>query len=106
MATATKKPTDCLVYKGKPLLREDEKLYYGDFDDNYVCLFVVEASKKVKDKDIATSVSVSLLEKRGDGIESAKLVRKAHRDSLYAALDVGVFWLHDTLEMEKEFNGK
>ena len=49
---------------------------------------------------------IELLEKATDSIKGAKLTKKAERPSLYSALDIGVFWLEDILEMEKEFLSK
>ncbi len=98
-----KKAKEFLSYAGKPLLRDGNTLYYGDFSENFITRFTIAETKKVKDLDVASKVIIELLEKNGDDISSARLTKKAERDNLYAALDIGVYWLEDILEMEKEF---
>lgn len=101
-----KKAKDMLIYKGKPLLRVEDKLYYGDFSENFITVFTILEKAKIKDLDVASKVNIELLEKRGNDIKSARIVKKAERNSLFEALDIGCFWLEDILEMEKEFKAK
>ena len=49
-----------LEYKGHPLLRKDNMIYYGSFADKYIILMQVLETKKVKDLDVATRVSIQL----------------------------------------------
>lgn len=100
---AAKKGKEMLKYRGKPLLRDDNKIYYGDFNENFITVFTILESKKELGLDLPTKVSIELLEKNGDDISRARLTKKAERTSIYAALDIGVYWLEDILEMEKEF---
>lgn len=98
-----KKSKECLLYEGKPLLRDGNVLYYGDFNENFITRFTIVETKKLHDLEVASKVNIELLEKHGDDIKSARLTKKAERDSLYSALDIGVYWLEDILEMEREF---
>ncbi len=94
---------DILVYREKPLLRDGNTLYYGDFKENFIVRFTILEKETVNDLDMAKKVVIELLEKNGDDISSAKLTKKAERTSMWAALDIGIYWLEDILEMEKEF---
>ena len=49
-----------LEYKGHPLQRKDNFIYYGSFADKYVIMMQILDTKKVKDLDVATKVSVQL----------------------------------------------
>lgn len=98
-----KKAKEMLLFEGKPLLRDGNVLYYGDFSENFITRFTILETKNVQDLTVATKVSVELLEKSGEDIKTARLTKKAERESLYAALDIGVYWLEDILEREKEF---
>lgn len=98
-----KKEKNMLLYKGKPLLREGNILYYGDFKENFITRFTVKETKRINKLDVAKKVTIELLEKNGDNISSARLTKKAERTGLFAALDIGVYWLEDILEMEREF---
>lgn len=97
---------EVLLYREKPLLRDGNTLYYGDFKENFIVRFTVLESEKVNDLDMAKKVMIELLEKSGDDISTAKLTKKAERNSMWAALDIGIYWLEDMLEMEREFLGK
>ena len=94
---------DILIYREKPLLRDGNILYYGDFKENFIVRFTILESEKANDLDMAKKVVIELLEKSGDDIKSAKLTKKAERTSMWSALDIGIYWLEDILEMEKEF---
>ncbi len=104
MAELTKR--DKLIYRGKSLIRQGNTLYFGDFNDNFITRFTILETKNVNDLDMATKILIELLEKNGDDISSAKLTKKAERTSMWAALDIGIYWLEDILEMEKEFLSK
>ena len=94
---------DILVYREKPLLRDGNTLYYGDFSENFIVRFTILESEKLNDLDMAKKNIIELLEKNGDDISQAKLTKKAERTSMWAALDIGIYWLEDILELEKEF---
>ena len=101
MAAITER--ESLIYRGKPLIRDGNVLYFGDFNENFIARFTILDSEKVNDLDMAKKITIELLEKNGSDISSAKLTKKAERTSMWAALDIGVYWLEDILEMEKEF---
>ncbi len=94
---------EALLYRGKPLIREGNVLYFGDFNENFIARFTILETENVNDLDMAKKITIELLEKNGEDITTAKLTKKAERTSMWAALDIGVYWLEDILEMEKEF---
>lgn len=96
---ATKKAkNEFLTYQGKPLLRDGNKIYYGDFAENYITVFTINETKDVGGLEVAADVTIQLLEKHGSDISTARVIKKAERDSLFAALDIGVYWLEDALD--------
>ena len=48
-----------LTYKGHPLMRKDNLIYYGSMADSHIVMLQILESKKVNDVDIATRVSVN-----------------------------------------------
>ncbi|MCI8537982.1 MAG: hypothetical protein HFF18_04870 [Oscillospiraceae bacterium] len=82
-----------LVYKGHPLRRKDSLIYYGSMADKYIIMMQVMDSKKVKDLDVATKVSVQLQLTDPDLKSRDRVVKKSEKDSLYAAMDVASVWL-------------
>ncbi len=86
-----------LEYKGHPLQRKDNFIYYGSFADKYIIMMQILDTKKVKDLDVASKVSVQL-QLTDPTIKSRdRVVKKAEKDSLYAAIDVAAVWLERTL---------
>ena len=87
-----------LTYKGKPLMRKGNEIYYGNVDDKYRIYIEIDENTDIMGLDIATHVNVQLQTNEAPG--KAKLIRKAERDGLYAALDLGEYWLTDILSEE------
>ena len=49
-----------LMYKGRPLMRKDNMIYYGSMADSHIVMLQVLETKKQGDLEIATKVSVQL----------------------------------------------
>ena len=92
----TKKP-EGLVYKGHPLRRVDNFIYYGSMADEYIVMLQILETKKEKDMDVASRVSVQLQLTAPDLKSRDRVVKKTEKDSLYAAMDVGSIWLERAL---------
>ena len=86
-----------LEYKGHPLQRKDNIIYYGSFADKYIIQMQILDTKKVKDLDVATKVSVSLQLTDPNIRTRDKIVKKTEKDSLYSAIDVAAVWLERSL---------
>ena len=86
-----------LEYKGHPLRRKDNLIYYGSMADKYIIMLQVLDSKKVDDLDVATKVSVSLQLTDPTIRTRDKIVKKSEKESLYDAIDVAAVWLERAL---------
>ena len=82
-----------LSYKGHPLRRKDNLIYYGSMADKYIIMLQVMETKKVDDLDVATKVAVQLQLTDPDLKSRDRVVKKTEKDSLYAAMDVASVWL-------------
>ena len=89
--------TDTLEYKGHPLQRKDNIIYYGSFADKYIVMLQVLGTKKVGDLDVATKVSFQLQLTDSSVKSKDWVVKKGEKDSLYAAMDVACIWLERAL---------
>ena len=98
---ASKKQNDekkLLMYKGKPLVRKDNVIYYGNPDAEYIAVLTENAYDEVDGMKVATSVSVCLTTNATHGQGKEKVIKKpVERDGLYLALDIGEYWLSDEL---------
>ena len=86
-----------LVYKGHPLRRKENLIYYGSMADKYIIMIQVMNTRKVKDLDVANKVQVQLQLTDPDLKSRDRVVKKSEKDSLYAAMDVAAVWLDRAL---------
>ena len=86
-----------LTYKGRPLMRKDNLVYYGSMADSHIVMLQVLETKKVNDTDIATRVSVQLQLTDPTARSRDRIVKKSEKDGFYTALDVGCVWLERAL---------
>lgn len=94
---ADKKNDIPLTYKGHPLRRKDNLIYYGSMADKYIIALQVLATQKEGDMDVASKVSVQLQLTDPDLKSRDRVVKKSEKDSLYAAMDVAAVWLDRAL---------
>ena len=86
-----------LMYKGHPLRRVDNLIYYGTMAEKYIIMMQVLDSKKEQDLNVATRVSVQLQLTDPNLKSRDRVVKKSEKDSLYAAMDVAAIWLDRSL---------
>ena len=86
-----------LTYKGHPLRRKDNLIYYGSMADKYIIALQILSSEKEGDMDVATKVSVQLQLTDPDLKSRDRVVKKSEKQSLYDAMDVGAVWLERAL---------
>ena len=86
-----------LSYKGRPLRRKDNLIYYGSMADKYIIMIQVISTQKVDDLEVANKVSVQLQLTDPDLKSRDRVVKKTEKDSLYAAIDVASVWLERAL---------
>ncbi len=91
------KKTATLQYKGHPLRRKDNLIYFGSMAEKYIIMLQILDTKKIKDMDVATKVSVQLQLTDPDLKSRDRVVKKGEKDSLYAAMDVASVWLDRAL---------
>lgn len=86
-----------LMYKGHPLMRKDNLVYYGSMADKYIIMLQILETTNMSDLNVATKVSVQL-QLTDPTIKSRdRVVKKSEKDGFYTALDVGCVWLERAL---------
>uniref|UniRef100_UPI003FEE9A04 hypothetical protein n=1 Tax=Candidatus Fimivicinus sp. TaxID=3056640 RepID=UPI003FEE9A04 len=86
------------MYKGRPLVRKGNTLYYGSMADPFVIMMQITSTKKVKDLDVANKVTVQLMNTDPDVRPRERIVKKSEKNGLYDAMDVGSIWLDRALQ--------
>ena len=87
---AKKKEQNFLIYKGKPLVKRGNTVIYGDIADEYYVRMEILDTESYQDLELATDVVVTLM-------SGAQVVKKAEREGLYRALDIGSYWLEEAI---------
>ena len=87
-----------LIYKGHPLRRVDNFIYYGSMADKYIIMMQILETKKEQDLAVASKVSVQLQLTDANLKSRDRVVKKSEKDNLYAAMDVASIWLERALK--------
>lgn len=94
---ADKKTDIPLTYKGHPLRRKDNMIYYGSMADKYIIVLQILSSQKEGDLDMANKVSIQLQLTDPDIKSRDVVVKKSEKENLYDAMDLGAIWLERAL---------
>ena len=86
------------TYKGKPLVRCGDELYYGSMDEKYVIRMQIKTKKTVGDMEVADKVAIQLLATDPDLSPRKQLVKSSEKSGLYVALDIADVWLTRALK--------
>ena len=84
---------DVLMFKGMPLVRKDNIVYYGSMTDPYILQMQILDTTDLNDLKLATKVSVQLQRTAPDLRPTDRIVKKGEYDGFYSALEVGSIWL-------------
>ncbi|MBR3149310.1 MAG: hypothetical protein IKF64_03990 [Eubacterium sp.] len=95
---AAKKTEKFLEYKGKPLVRSGNTIYYGDMNDPYVVCLGIKNSEELKDITLAGDVTIQLLSTDEDASPKDRIIKKSEKNGLFNALDLGATWLERQLK--------
>lgn len=88
-----------LTYKGKPLVRNGDTIYYGNMSDEFVIMLEIKSKQTSGGMEIAEKVSVSLMSTDPNAKE--KVTKKSEKVGLYNAMDIGAIWLERALNPKK-----
>ena len=82
-----------LQYKGHPLMRKENIIYYGSMSDKYIIMMQILETKTMKDLSVATRVAVQLQQTSPNVSQREKIVKKTEKDGLWNAMDIASIWL-------------
>ena len=92
-----KQQDEFLMYKGKPLVRSGNTLYYGNMSDPFVIMMQISSSHSGYDMEMAEKVSIQLLATDTNLRPKERIIQKSEKNGLYNALDIGSIWLERAL---------
>ena len=86
-----------LTYKGHPLMRKDNIIYYGSMSDKYIIMMQVLSSSPLEDVKLSGKVLVQLQFTDPDISAKDRIVKSAERVGLWTAVDLASAWLERAL---------
>ncbi len=80
-------------YRGFPLVRKGNEIYYGSMGDSFVTKLTIRETENLNGKELPSNVMVQLMPTNGDFSKA----KKGNMNSLYEALDTAYVWLSKEL---------
>ena len=97
MADAKKTAQEFSTYKGRPLVRCGDELYYGNMSEPFVIRLQIKTKTEVGSIQVADKVIVQLLAPDPDLSPRKQLVKSSEKQGLYLAMDIADIWLERAL---------
>ena len=92
-----------LTYKGRPLVRSKNQLYYGNMTDPYIVYLQILTTKPEGDLEVADRVHMILMSTDNKKSLQDRMLKQSDKNGLYNALDFACIWLeHASAETEKK----
>lgn len=95
---AEKKEHNFLMYKGKPLVRSGNIIYYGFMDQSHVAMLTVLNTKKENGLDVADKVRIQLIATDITLNPMERMVKTSEKSGLFEAMDLASVWLERALK--------
>ena len=89
--------TPFLMYKGRPLVRSGNVLYYGSMAEKYVIVMQVLSTKDENDMTMAEKIQIQLMLTDPEVRMKDRIIKKSEKIGLYNAMDIGSIWLERAL---------
>ena len=81
------------MYRGKPLVRSGDTIYYGNMSDKYVIKIDIKTKKRHEDMEVADKCVVQLMLTDPELRARKQIVKTSEKTGLYLALDIADAWL-------------
>ena len=81
-----------LEYMGKPLVRQDDTICYGDMSEKYV--LILEIFDYDKESGLPKTVLIQVVE----SADTTKIVKQGQKEGLSNAFSLGLVWLERALQ--------
>jgi hypothetical protein len=86
-----------LMYKGLPLVRSSNELYYGNATDSHIIFIQILDTQEQDGVRIATKTHVQLIANDPETGAKASVEKESDRQGIYNALEIGCIWLKRAL---------
>ena len=90
-----------LTYRGKPIVRKGNEIYYGNMSDSHVIMLRILSTKNVGDMEVAEKVVIQLMATDESLPATERVLKKSEKIGLYSAMDIADAWLKRELLKSK-----
>ena len=84
-----------IIYKNRPLVREDNIVCYGNMDDKYILQLIIMTEKEFNGTNVPDKVVVQIVTTDAE----KKVIKQDLKDGFYDALELGMIWLERFLAL-------
>ena len=89
---------DLLNYKGHPVVRDANKIYYGSPDNDCIVVLTVLENTEIEGTPVPSRILVQLQSTDPDlALKQEKILNQVERKTLSDALNIGSVWLEKAL---------
>ena len=86
------------VYKGKPLVRKDNIICYGDPSDKAILVLTVLTFKDVHGEQVPNDILIQVQSTDKNLSVVERSLKQGMKKGLFDALDYGISWLNNALQ--------
>ena len=98
----SKKSGEFFTYKGRPLVRCGDEIYYGNMEEPFVIRLQIKSKKEVNGEEIADKVTVQLMATDIYLSPRKQLVKASEKKGLYRAMEIAAICLERALAGKKK----
>lgn len=97
MADKKKAGQEFQTYKGRPLVRCGDEIYYGSMSDPFVIKMIIKSKKTLGETEVADKITIKLLSTDPDLSPRRQLVKTSEKSGMFLAMDIADIWLERAL---------
>ena len=84
---------DFMLYKNRPIVREDNIICYGNTTDKYFIQMVIMSEKEYLGKKVPDQIYIQLLSTDESVPASERVVKEGMKSGLNEAMEIATIWL-------------
>ena len=88
---------DFLIYRDRPLVREENVICYGCMEDPFMLQLIIMSTKEYRGQTVPDKVVVQLLKTDTSVHSHQRIVKQSIQEGLSGAMDLGIVWLERAL---------
>lgn len=89
--------SDELTYKGRPLVRCENTIYYGDMGEKFVAMLQILEEEDFKGAKLPTKIAVQIWSTDDELRPRDRILKKTEKSNLADALNIASIWLERQL---------